>query len=192
MLTTARSTGYRDDVLASLLTELRWNQNYCCIGATIGDWAIVIHSDDSVENNVESAALVAEMAAQVRETTGQTMLVSRDIATDFSTRFETSSICADGAAGLIAYRPAEYPRLTVFAALTEEQSTITWAGNPDIVRKQVVDGEVVISPRSSFAQWQMDERGKSRFWGESDKKLMLRLAEAIRLWQASKERLIHS
>lgn len=187
-LSSARALGYQNDLLFDLLNEFRWNQNYCCLGVLLDDWSFVVQSDEQVEHDPRIGRAIAAMCRKSATMTRQGLVASRDITADFNAEDDITAEQLSGAAGLLAYQPTEYARLTVFAGLPPEASTITWAGNPDVVRKQVVDGRVVISPRTSFAKWQTEERHKSRFWGDADRRLLFKVSDAMRLWDMGRRR----
>ena len=58
-------------------------------------------------------------------------------------------------------------RLELFWLRSEQAQSVTWAGKPQKVRRDV-DGVERISPRRSFAAWSAETAGQSAAWDSSD------------------------
>ncbi len=180
-LSTARAVGYQKRLLVSLFEELRWNQHYSCIAVGIDDWTLLVHSAEQVEEDSDISRNLIRCAREQITLTGHALLESRNIRADIPSLAEQLPV-----AGVLAYRPVEFPKVTVLLGLSEVTESITWAGNPNVIQKREVDGQVLISPRASFRRWQSNEHGRSRFWNEWDRRVLFQIADGLRIWSTSR------
>ncbi|MEE4204170.1 MAG: GAF domain-containing protein [Halieaceae bacterium] len=182
-LSSARAVGYSRDALVSLLSRIRTQQGFSCIGALMGEQALLVSDNGTVSEEIALVTSVAQFYDSHKRMSGKALLESRALHHDYPDAPKLPNVT-----GILAYRPIEYPRLLLFIGLEELVETITWAGNPNTVRTGIVDDRIAVRPRDSFEKWRVAERGKSRFWTPQDHKILFEIANGLRIWMTQTDR----
>ena len=83
------------------------------------------------------------------------------------------------ASGLLALLISRVDKTLIIWFRPEVVQTVNWGGNPNKPVEILVDGEIRMSPRKSFAKWQETVRGKSLSWKPCEIEAALELRSSI-------------
>ena len=174
-----KARGLHDRLMKSLMgDEASLAENVETIGDAIG--ALIPH--DGLTAYVEGK-YTARGAAPTEEeflaivpslnTSSTSTIVHSD---SLAERIPAAEQFADRAAGALVIPVSRRPRDYVVLWRREQKQTVTWAGNPEKVATVGPNGDR-LTPRKSFAAWQMNVDGRSRPWLEED----IAIAENLRV-----------